>query len=106
MFTFWLTVISVTAFTTIFQAELSQLNSQLLLVVFIYAASYAWFIEDAKQAGLVPSKALILGVTTAASICIPYYLLRYKGIKRSLISTGKFFGLFITSASLLGTMPL
>ena len=106
MFAFWLTVISVTAFTTVFQAVLSQLNSQLLLVVFIYAATYAWFIEDARELGLNTSKALIVGVTTAASICIPYYLLRYKGLKRSLVSGGKFFGLFVTSAFLLGTMPL
>ena len=106
MFAFWLTVIVVTAFTTIFHAELGQVGSQLLLVIFTYAATYAWFIEDARELGLIPSKALIVGVTTAASICVPYYLIRYKGIKRALLSTGKFASLFFVSASLFGTIPL
>ena len=106
MYVFWVTLIVTTAFTTKFQTEISQLSSQLFIIIFIYAATYIWFIEDAKEMGLVPSKALIFGVVTGASICIPYYLLRYKGLKRSLLSVGKFAGLFVVSASLLSTMTL
>ena len=106
MCTFWATVIITTAFTARFQAEISQFTSQLLVIIFTYAATYVWFVEDAKELGIIPSKALIIGVITGASICIPYYLLRYKGLKRSLFSFGKFTGLFAVSASLLGTIPL
>ena len=104
MLVFWLSIIITTAFTALFQAEISQFSSQLLMIIFTYAATYIWFIEDARELGIVPSKALIAGVITGASICIPYYLLRYKGFKRSLLSAGKFAGLFVVTASLLGVI--
>ena len=104
MLVFWLSVVITSSFNSQFQAEIGLLTSQLLMVVFLYAASYVWFIEDAKSSGYVPSKALMFGVSTAASICIPYYLLRHKGFKRSLLSVGKFAGLFVVSSSLLGVM--
>ena len=104
MLVFWLSVVITSTFNSHFQAEIAPLTSQLLTVVFLYAASYAWFIEDARSLGFAPSKAMLFGVLTAASICIPYYLLRRKGIKRSLLSVGKFAGLFVVSASLLGAM--
>ena len=104
MFVFWVSVIITSSFNALFQAEVGQLTSQLLMVIFIYAASYAWFVEDAKTLGIVPSKALKFGVITAASICIPYYLVRHKGIKRSLFSAGKFAGLFVVTATLFGAM--
>jgi hypothetical protein len=106
MFVFWVSVVVTTAFTALFQAEINQLSSQLLVIIFTYAATYIWFIEDTKELGLIPSKVLTIGVITGASICIPYYLLRYKGLKRSLLSVGKFAGLFVVSASVLGAMPL
>ena len=104
MLVFWVTIVLTTAFTAHFQAEISQVSSQLLMIIFTYAATYIWFIEDAKELGLVPSKALMVGVITGASISIPYYLLRYKGFKRTLLSAGKFTGLFVVTASLLGAM--
>ena len=105
MLLFWVSVIITSLFNTLYQAEIGQVTSQLLMVVFLYSASYAWFVEDAKTVGLIPSKALHFGVITAASICIPYYLVRHKGIKRSMFSAGKFVGLFVISAFLLGTIP-
>jgi hypothetical protein len=106
MFIFWITVIVTSTFTARFHAEISLFNSQLLIIVFTYAATYIWFIEDAKELGLAPSKALTIGVIISGSICVPYYLLRYKGFKRSLYSLGKFVGLFVGSATLLGTIPI
>lgn len=106
MLFFWVTIIITTAFTVLFQAEINQLSLQLLMIVFTYAATYIWFIEDAKELGMIPSKALTFGIVIGASICIPYYLLRYKGLKRSLFSLGKFVGLFVVSASVLGVLPL
>ena len=104
MYVFWVSVVVTTAFTALLQTEINQFSSQLLMIIFTYAATYIWFIEDAKELGIIPSKALMIGVIAGASISIPYYLLRYKGFKRSLLSAGKFAGLFAVSASLLGVI--
>jgi len=104
MLLFWVTVIVVSVFVTSHKHSLSPLTSQLVIVIFTYAATYIWFMEDVKDTGLIPSKALILGVVTAASICVPYYLVRYKGMKRALLSATRFTGLFIFSACLLGVI--
>ena len=106
MYVFWIAVIVTTSFNALFHAEINLIASQLLTVVMVYAASYIWFVEDAKVLGQKPSKALVVGVVTGASICIPYYLLRYKGFKRSVLSVSKFSVLFVVSASILGAMPL
>ena len=106
MYVFWIAIIVTSTFNALFQGEINQMASQLLTIVMGYSASYIWFVEDAKVLGLNPSKALRVGVVTGASICIPYYLLRYKGFKRSMHSVSKFVVLFVVSASIIGVMPL
>ena len=56
------------------------------------AAIFLWFLEDAKEIGKKPTIALKIGVVVAAIIAIPYYLLRYKGWRRSVASFAKFAG--------------
>ena len=45
-----------------------------------------WFLADAKSINYKPSKAFQYGVILTSFISVPYYLLKYKGIKRSLLS--------------------
>lgn len=51
---------------------------------------FAWFMADARDLGLAPSRALQVGVLSVAVVAIPYYLLRYKGLRRSAVSILKF----------------
>ena len=51
-----------------------------------------WFVEDAREINHTPSLLLKLGVVFLCFISVPYYLIRYKGWKRSLRSFITFLG--------------
>jgi len=54
---------------------------------------FAWYLVDTKGIGVQSSKKLNIGVLLIPIIFIPYYLVKYKGWKRSVISFSKFAGL-------------
>jgi hypothetical protein len=106
MCVFWGTVIIVSASSNALHATATVLQVQFLTIILIYASAYNWFIQDTKENGLVPSKGLQFGVATAASLCVPYYLIRYKGWKRASYSAVRFSGMFAVSAVLTGLISL
>lgn len=65
---------------------------------------FYWFVTDASEMQITPSAGLKIGVIAVAFMALPYYLIRYKGFKRSLLSFVKFFGfvaLFLATTYLL-----
>ena len=57
--------------------------------------TFAWFVTDARNLDIQPSYGLKIGVVFLSIIFIPFYLVKYKGWKKSLVSFGKFFALLI-----------
>ncbi|MGR9053927.1 MAG: hypothetical protein ACU84J_14875 [Gammaproteobacteria bacterium] len=54
-----------------------------------------WFIADAWESDYGVSYGVKQGALFFSGLAIPYYLIKYKGWKRSLISFAKFFGFII-----------
>ncbi len=51
----------------------------------------AWAIADSRTIGVKLSPILKACIVAFGVFAVPYYLIRYKGIRRSMISFGKFF---------------
>ena len=105
MFLFWLVVIASACVNQQLNADGHNVVILVFVMMLIYAAVYSWFIQDAKDIGVRPSKALQFGVIVGASLCVPYYLVRYKGWKRSCISFLKFSLLFMLSSVAFAALP-
>lgn len=90
MYLFWF-VMLVFNYTDIYflgsRYEVIYFASTALITVFLV---FSWFLSDAGENDVIPSTGLKLGVIVIPFITIPYYLLKYKGLKRSCISIVKF----------------
>lgn len=106
MLAFWGVVVFSTAMSQQLSANGHELAALICMLLLIYVAVYFWFIQDAKEIGLKPSKALRIGVLVGASLCIPYYLIRYKGWRRASLSFLKFCLLFLLSSVAYAAMPI
>jgi hypothetical protein len=90
MFAFWAVVFVSGLLDHVFMsgphAQIYFLAAMLTTTVFMFG----WFVTDASEMGRRPSWGLKVAVLMFGFIAIPYYLLRYKGPRRTLLSISKF----------------
>ncbi len=66
--------------------ELFALSTSFVLL----GVMFAWFLADARENRFSVSYGLKIMVVALPFVTLPYYLFRYKGYQRALISLGKF----------------
>jgi hypothetical protein len=95
MYIFWIASLAI-YFIDPFFADSKFLNvykiSTILLSTFLI---FLWLMYDARENQIFPSGSLKLSVIVLGIIAVPYYIFRYKGLKRGFVSLAKFVGFLI-----------
>jgi len=89
---FWASLMAIGWLDHVFSRAPAAAPYHFASILAISVLFFAWFMADASDLGVAPSRALKVSVLAVAVLAIPYYLLRYKGLKRSLMSMVKFAG--------------
>ncbi len=95
MLVFWLAMFIFGYLDFVF--ENSKFNGSYYLVSMFISVffMFVWFIEDSRQINVQPSNTLKILVVAVGFLVIPYYLVKYKGWHKSLISFSKFTGFLL-----------
>ena len=95
MYIFWIALLAIYFIDPFFVGS-KFLNiykiSTMLLSTFLI---FSWFMYDARENNIFPSGSLKLSVIVLGIVAVPYYIFRYKGLKRGLFSLAKFIGFLI-----------
>lgn len=95
MYVFWLVVLAIQIIDIyVFGSKSNNIYDAITLFIMAFFIYY-WFITDAGELNIIPSAGLKVSVVLIAFVALPYYLLKYKGFKRTLISFSKVAGFII-----------
>jgi hypothetical protein len=91
MLVFWVTAILLDLAEFFYASDSSDLNPYAVASTFVLSfIMFAWFIADADDIRHKPSYGLKLAIVSLSFLAIPYYLIRYKGWGRALLSMTRF----------------
>jgi len=66
-------------------------NYYLISTIILTLIAFTWFLADANDLNYTPSTLLKIGVIAAGIFVLPYYIIKFKGWRRSMVSFGKVF---------------
>ena len=92
MFVFWVVFLAIEIFDIFLASRFDEGTFSLVTLLISTVFLFVWFLSDSKDENIITSKGLKIAVIAVSFIAIPYYLIKYKGIKRFGFSFLKFFG--------------
>jgi hypothetical protein len=100
MFVFWVVQAIFIVIDNLFHSLAVSDNYNIATIFISTTLIFIWFLYDARDIKHSPSHFLRISVILIAFISIPYYLIRYKGLVRSLLSFVKFLGFVLGIAAI------
>ena len=95
MYVFWLMMLTFAYLDVKFDGSKNETAYFVTTIVITTFVIFYWLLEDAKDINVTPSSSLKIGVIAISFIAVPYYLIKYKGIKRASLSFAKFSGFIL-----------
>ena len=93
MWVFWIGLSVFSYLDPIFLGSSSESGYFLISVIAISLLLFTWFLYDARSIGLNPSTGLKIAIIAFGIFVVPYYLIRYKGLRRFRLSVLRFLGM-------------
>jgi len=95
MFVFWGVLMVIAYLDHLFVGGKFESGYNLITIAIAAFFMFAWFLYDARENQIDPSPLLKISVVAFGFIAVPYYLFRYKGIKKAGFGVLKFVGLLM-----------